>query len=109
MNVNNLTPQCILAIEYVHILNRGIRSPDCTPTPPPPPPTTKPPQTTRKPGGPGGQTTTKRPTVTVKPNPQQVWLWAITATCLCILLILCTMIGIYCMIERRKRSKNIAT
>ncbi|XP_031635848.1 myb-like protein AA [Contarinia nasturtii] len=97
MNVNNLTPQCVLAIQYLHILNTAIKTPDCSPTPPPP---TKPP--------PPRPPTTMKPQVTQKPaDPQQVWLWAITATCLGIVLILLILIGIYCIMERRKRSKNL--
>lgn len=84
-----ISTQSVLAIEYIHILNSAIKTPECGFVPPPvvpPPTTTHPPITiTNKPSG--------------SNNATNIWWWVIFATCAGFILIVAIMIGIYCIVK----------
>lgn len=72
---NNITPESILAIEYIYILNSAIRSPECQNT---------------------------------KPGPSILW-WVIISVSLVLLLVIILAVGIYCILNNRKRHPNNST
>lgn len=82
-----MTPQSILAIQYLNILNPAVNRPECKSAPPLPAPT--------PPG-----------TIPVQPqapaNPNDIWWWVISSICLATLLIVIILVGIYCIIDIRR-------
>lgn len=77
-----MTPQSLVAIEYIHILNTAIHTPECTrdtmvPTHPPP---------------------TKKPV-------DNFW-WIALIVCLSILLISIILIGVYCIVKSFKNQRG---
>lgn len=76
-------PKSYLAIEYIHILNSGIKTPECGMKPP-----------TQKPSD---------------PNNPQTWWWIILGICLAIILALIILIGVYCILENRRSRSHDCT
>lgn len=93
-----LTPQSIVAIEYINILNMGIQSPECLPDGMGP--TVKPPM--------------QQPAVTLSPNTptkvphtdcgghknnnDNIW-WIVAVVCASVLAVVVVMMGIYCIFD----------
>lgn len=81
-----MDPKSLISIEYIHILNSGIKTPECGMKPPTPP--------TQKPSD---------------SNNPQTWWWIILGLCLAIILVLITLIGVYYILENRRSRSHDCT
>ena len=89
-----MTPQSVLAIQYLNILNPAVNRPECRSTPIPPNPNPNPGQ-----GVPPGQP--------VRPaNPNEIWWWVICCICLSTLLVIVILVGVYCIVDIRHRRSH---
>lgn len=86
-----MSPQSVLAIEYIHILNSAIKTPECG-SKPSVPATTKAPAA--KPPANNG--------ANILLNDIQIWWWIVFAACIGVLLVVIILFGIYCIINSRR-------
>lgn len=102
-----MNPRSVVGIEYIHILNQGINTPDCSNVT-----ITQPPPTIKPPTSPATVPTRPSPTSTMKPpspagDPDQKYWWIIIIVISSTLLAMIFFIGIYCLIESRRRKRTL--
>lgn len=91
------TPQSIVAIEYINILNMAIQSPECSPDSMQP--TAKPPSVP-----PSSHTPTQAPnTGCGVHNNDNIWL-IVAVVCASVLAIVVIIMGLYCIFDGARRS-----